>query len=69
MLVALAWPTHVHHETAVDWFTSRRGRPWATAAIVQMGFISVSSNRRILLELGATRLIVDEARSQPLRTR
>ena len=48
VLVALAWPTHVHHETAVDWFTSRRGRPWATAAIVQLGFIRVSSNRRIL---------------------
>lgn len=48
VLVALAWPTHVHHDTAVDWFTSRGGRPWATAAIVQLGFIRVSSNRRIL---------------------
>ena len=33
VLIALAWPTHVHHETAVDWFTSRSGQPWATTAI------------------------------------
>ena len=48
VLVALAWPTHVHHGAAVDWFTSRQGAPWATTPVVQLGFIRVSSNRRIL---------------------
>ena len=48
MLIALAWPTHVHHLEAADWFTSRTGQPWATTSITQLGFIRVSSNRRVL---------------------
>ncbi|WP_419945078.1 TA system VapC family ribonuclease toxin [Candidatus Poriferisodalis sp.] len=48
LLVALAWPTHTHHAAAVDWFTSLHGAPWATTPLVQLGFIRVSSNRRVL---------------------
>ena len=48
VLVALAWPTHVHHAAAVEWFTARRGEPWATTPMAQLGFIRVSSNRKVL---------------------
>lgn len=48
VLVALAWPTHLHHDTAVDWFISRNGEPWATTSVVQLGFIRVCSNQRVL---------------------
>lgn len=50
VLIALAWPTHTHHGDAVAWFTQRRGAPWATTSITQLGFIRVSSNRTVLAD-------------------
>jgi len=46
LLVALAWPNHVHHAAAHRWFGRRGGRGWATSSIVELGFIRVSSNAR-----------------------
>ena len=48
VLVALAWPTHVHHHRAVAWFSAHMPAAWATAPITQAGFIRVSSNRNVL---------------------
>jgi toxin-antitoxin system PIN domain toxin len=48
VLVALAWPNHVHHTLAQRWF-ARRGRAgWATCPLTQSGFVRVSSNPRVL---------------------
>jgi hypothetical protein len=48
LLVALAWPNHVHHEAAHRWF-ARHGRTgWATAPVVELGFVRVSSNLRVV---------------------
>lgn len=49
VLVALAWPNHVHHDAAAVWFTDlvHRGA-WATSPATQSGFVRVSSNRRVL---------------------
>jgi len=44
VLVALAWPNHVHHEIARSWFAERRAEGWATCAATQVGFVRVSSN-------------------------
>ncbi len=46
LLVALAWPNHVHHRAAHRWFSGRTGHPWATCSIVELGFVRVSSNAR-----------------------
>lgn len=46
LLVALAWPNHVHHAQAHRWFGARRPLGWATCSIVELGFIRVSSNVR-----------------------
>lgn len=46
VLVALAWPVHVHHEPAHQWFADYHRRGWATCAVTEAGFIRVSSNRR-----------------------
>ncbi len=46
LLVALAWPNHVHHAQAHVWFRSRPPTGWATCSIVELGFIRVSSNAR-----------------------
>ena len=50
VLVALAWPNHVHHDGALAWWRGRKGRPWATCPATQFGFVRVSSNRRVVGE-------------------
>ena len=50
VLVALAWPTHVHHAEAISWFSDHMPAPWATASVTQAGFIRVSSNRKVLTD-------------------
>jgi toxin-antitoxin system PIN domain toxin len=48
VLVALAWPNHVHHRQAVTWFVGIRDDGWATCPITESGFVRVSSNTRVL---------------------
>jgi uncharacterized protein len=52
VLVALAWPNHVHHEVAHRWFAGRQRakQGWATCPITQSGFVRVSSNARVVPE-------------------
>jgi len=44
-LLALAWPNHPHHPTAIRWFgrLDESGQGWATCATTQLGFIRISS--------------------------
>lgn len=44
VLVALAWPNHVHHVAAHEWFGTERDRRWATCPLTESGFVRVSSN-------------------------
>lgn len=44
VLVALAWPNHVHHEAVAGWFQRHAGAGWATTPLTESGFIRVSSN-------------------------
>ncbi len=44
VLVALAWPNHVHHYAARSWFAERRPSGWATCPITEAGFVRVSCN-------------------------
>jgi len=46
VLIALAWPNHVHHSRAHAWFDGVRA--WATCPLTQSGFVRVSSNRRAI---------------------
>jgi uncharacterized protein len=48
VLVALAWPNHVHHERARAWFEESHRQGWATAPVTESGFVRVSSNRRVI---------------------
>ena len=48
MLVALAWPNHVHHPRALEWFSGVREAGWATCPTTESGFVRVSSNRRAI---------------------
>jgi toxin-antitoxin system PIN domain toxin len=42
VLLALAWPNHQFHSTAIAALSSRTR--WATCALTQLGFIRLSSN-------------------------
>jgi len=50
VLIALAWPQHVHHAAAHRWFESKSRGAWATCAITQLAFVRISSNPRIIPE-------------------
>jgi len=50
VLIALAWPNHVHHRAALLWFDRNRKSGWATCPLTQSGFVRVSSNAHILSE-------------------
>jgi toxin-antitoxin system PIN domain toxin len=49
-LVALAWPNHVHHAPATEWFAAHHAAGWATCPVTESGFVRVSSNPRATLE-------------------
>ena len=44
VLIALAWPNHVHHAAARAWFEEHRGDGWATCPLTEAGFVRVSCN-------------------------
>ena len=44
VLIALAWPNHVHHAAARSWFEDRRQHGWATCPLTEAGFVRVSCN-------------------------
>ena len=50
LLIALAWPQHVHHVQAHAWFDRVGKRCWATCPLTQLGFARVSSNPRIIAQ-------------------
>lgn len=50
VLVALAWPNHVHHGRARAWFEKNHQRGWATCPVTESGFVRVSSNRKVVPE-------------------
>ena len=44
VLIALAWPNHVHHGEALGWFEAKAAKGFRTCPITQAGFVRVSSN-------------------------
>ncbi|HEV2854471.1 MAG TPA: TA system VapC family ribonuclease toxin [Thermoanaerobaculia bacterium] len=48
VLVALAWPLHIHHELASRWFRRHQRSGWATCPLTQSGFVRVSSNQKAI---------------------
>ena len=48
VLIALAWPNHVHHAAARAWFEERREDGWATCSLTEAGFVRVSCNPSVV---------------------
>ncbi|MGA3027962.1 MAG: TA system VapC family ribonuclease toxin [Bryobacteraceae bacterium] len=52
VLLALAWPNHVHHQAAHAWFEANHEHGWATCPMTQAGFVRLSCQPAV------TRLLV-----------
>ncbi|NJK62631.1 MAG: VapC toxin family PIN domain ribonuclease [Synechococcaceae cyanobacterium SM2_3_1] len=48
LLIALAWPSHIHHRLAQVWFRENRSLGWSTCPLTQTGFIRISSNPKFI---------------------
>jgi len=48
VLVALAWPNHLHHGVVREWFQDHQDLGWATCPLTQSGFVRVSSNQKVI---------------------
>ena len=48
VLIALAWPNHVHHTAAWAWFDMHRKEGWATCPLTEAGFVRVSCNPSVV---------------------
>jgi uncharacterized protein len=44
VLLALAWPNHVHHRQAQAWFAEKGHAAFRTCPLTQIGFVRISSN-------------------------
>jgi hypothetical protein len=44
VLIALAWPNHVHHSEALAWFNLKAVDRFRTCPLTQTGFVRISSN-------------------------
>lgn len=50
VLIALAWPNHLHHYPARRWFDVHHAHGWATTPVTELGFVRVSSNRKVIAD-------------------
>lgn len=48
LLVAIAWPNHLHHRQARAWFVVHADRGWATCRLVELGFLRVSMRQDVV---------------------
>ena len=48
MLIALSWPSHLHHRAAHAWFAEHAARGWATCPLTQCAFVRLSCNPKII---------------------
>lgn len=49
VLIALAWPQHVHHARTHAWFGSFAGT-WLTTPMTEAGFVRLSTNPAVVTE-------------------
>lgn len=42
VLLALAWPNHVHHQAAHSWFARNHAEGWASCPLTQLRFVRLS---------------------------
>ena len=68
LLIALAWPNHIHHKSARAWFSTYAPQGWATCPITQCGFVRISCNPRIVTVASSPQRAVDALRQMVAHT-
>jgi uncharacterized protein len=58
VLIALAWPLHVHHGVAHAWFEKVGHKSWSTCSLTQLALVRISSNAKIISTAVSTRVAV-----------
>lgn len=48
VLIALAWPSHIHHALTQEWFKRNRRKGWSSCPITQTAFARISSNPKFI---------------------
>jgi len=48
VVIALAWPLHMHHAVAHAWFERVGHKSWSTCPLTQLAFVRISSNSKII---------------------
>ena len=48
VVIALAWPLHMHHAVAHAWFDRVGHKSWSTCPLTQLAFVRISSNPKII---------------------
>jgi uncharacterized protein len=65
-MIALFWPSHIHHGDAHRWFAKRSKGSWASCSFTQAGFVRIVSNpafsRDAATPVEALRLLVANLR-------
>jgi toxin-antitoxin system PIN domain toxin len=68
VLIALAWPSHVHHRLTQTWFADRRTVGFCTCPLTEIGFLRISANpkftRRAVLPAEAI-VLLERIKSMP----
>ena len=62
VLIALAWPLHVHHVIAHAWFEKVGQQSWSTCPLTQLAFVRISSNAKIISTAVSPRAAVQALR-------
>lgn len=57
VLIALFDASHVHHETAHDWFADNRASGWATCPITENGFLRILTHPTVAVETDRATLL------------
>ncbi len=50
VLIALAWPNHIHHAKIHEWFAIKSRNGWATCPLTECAFVRFSSNPKIIAD-------------------
>jgi toxin-antitoxin system PIN domain toxin len=48
VLMALSWPSQVHHKLATEWFIGKKRSGFSTCPLTQAAFVRLSSNPSVL---------------------
>lgn len=62
LLLALAWPSHMHHGLAHDRFSRLEADKWASCPVTQLGFVRLSSNKAFTSDAVSSREAVEMLR-------